>query len=148
MNRAVCVGAQRANACRFEAIQDFGTWVSVGIAFAGRNNRNLRVHGRKKLGRGGVFAAVMADLQNVGVNACLIVFGQDGAFDSLFRIAGEEQGAVSKFQVQDERVVVFCGRCDFRRRDLGPEEFAYDPVPCERFAAYFMFDLSAALFRG
>lgn len=87
---AVGVGAECPDAGGFESIESFGARVSVGVSFSRRDDCDLRIYGREKIGRGGIFAAVVADFQDVGVDGGFVVFGKQGALDGFFGVAGEE----------------------------------------------------------
>jgi hypothetical protein len=76
VNGAVLVGAENLYVCIAQAIEEFFTRMAVRVLGSGGNNCEFRMNGSQKLGRGRVFTAMMADLQDVSIEWAIGVIRQ------------------------------------------------------------------------
>lgn len=73
LHHAILVRSVNECASALQPVEKIGAGMAVGFFFTRRNNGDLRSNRGKKFWHGGVFAAVMADLQNIGVQERRIV---------------------------------------------------------------------------
>jgi len=58
--------------------------------------------GSKKIRNGGVFAAVMADFQNIGLQRRRVGFGKHVVLGKCFRVAGKKKTALTEFNAENQ----------------------------------------------
>jgi len=112
--------------------------MSIGIIFARGDDPDSRLHGREKFLRGGILAAVVANLQNIGVKRVGAVFRQNFSFRLSFRISRQKQAAVSIAQPQDQRIIVLRGGGHLFRGDFRPQKITLHTIPGKRLSSEFM----------
>jgi len=106
---AVAVGAEDADVGVLQAGEELGAGMAVGIIFAGGDDGDLRVDGGEEVVGGGIFAAVVADFEDVGVEGGGGIFGENLAFDLFFGVAREHESAGTEGPAHDDGVVVVGG---------------------------------------
>lgn len=138
LNGPILICAQGVHAVCLHALQEFRTGVTVEVFLASGNNGDLWVHLFQKFRHGRVFAAVVSDFQDIGVQFDRSVFRKDGILRLPFGISGEQNASIFVLQAEDQGVVVFRAGSNLLRRDLRPQEIHADAVPIEGLGAKFV----------
>jgi len=109
VNGAISISPKHANACPFEALQDFPAGMAIGIFFSRRNERDLGLYAAEEFLHGRVLASVVADFQHIGAQSILGRFRSNLALGLLLGIACQQKNALPVGESQDQRIVVSWG---------------------------------------
>src|SRR5260221_2774178 len=120
--------------------------MAVRIFFASGNCRKAWLDGRKEFRGCGVFAAVMANFQNVGAKRVLVSVCQNIVLGIFFGVPWQEESAFAEGQSKNQRVIIFGGWRNLFRSYLRPEKLKMGAEQVELVAAQFMDNIHSAGF--
>jgi hypothetical protein len=80
--------------------------MTIRILVAGGYDGDLRRDRRKKFRHGRVLTPVVCDFEYVSVQNGSVVFVEHGILRLLFRVTGQENGAISVAQAHHQRIIV------------------------------------------
>jgi protein-S-isoprenylcysteine O-methyltransferase Ste14 len=108
VNRAVAIGTQRRYACAAKTFEQDRAGMAVGIVFSRRDDRQARMHRVQEFWHRGIFAAVMTNFQNIGLQRFGAVLSEHRPLGVFFGVARKQNAAIAVAQPQYQRVAVFC----------------------------------------